>query len=62
MTDYRVLPSKVTPIVRIEYRDTWTCCICERREADTSVVIDDVVTPICSTCFERADERGGDDA
>lgn len=55
---YRVLPSKVTPIVRIEYRDTWTCLICERREADCTVVIDDRIVPIC---YQRADERRGDD-
>lgn len=39
-----------------------TCDICERREADCTVVIDDRIVAVCDACYQRADERQGDDA
>ena len=34
-----------------------TCGICERRPADCSVVIEGAIVPICSTCYERAEDE-----
>jgi len=47
---------------RIALTPVGDCDICERREADCTVVIEDRIVAICDTCYQRADERGGDDA
>ncbi len=39
------------------------CGICQRREADVTVVIEGRIVGVCDTCYQRAEDerRGGPD-
>lgn len=50
MTDYRILPSKVTPITRIAYEDTWTEVDMDTRCDVCLGPLDLNEGPVCDEC------------